>query len=81
MRNYALTIVLISVSINPMVYTMQAYYSTESQLVVSKEVLCFDGILRDVDDVVFVESIQHFASFDHVQTGELGFELNLDYYV
>lgn len=60
---------------------MQAYYNTESQLVVSNEVLCFDGLLRDVEDVVFVESIQHFASFDHVKTGEAGFELNLDYYM
>ena len=60
---------------------MQSYYDHEAQLITSDQVLCFDGILRDIDDVIFVESIQHFASYDHVIAGENGFELDLDYYI
>ena len=60
---------------------MQTYINHEGQQVQSNEVLCFDGLLRDIDDVVFVESIQHFASYDHVIAGEHNYELCLDYFM
>lgn len=60
---------------------MQTYIDHIGQLVQSDDVLCFDGLLRSIDDVVFVDTIQHFASYDHVIAGERGYELYLDYFM
>ena len=60
---------------------MQTYFNHEGQLVQSDDVLCFDGLLRNIDDVVYVDTIQHFASYDHVIAGEHGYELCLDYFM
>lgn len=52
-----------------------AYIDQNGELINSEMVTCFDGATCHIDDVVYVESINHFAQYDQVTAGENGYEL------
>lgn len=52
-----------------------AYINQNGELINSEMVTCFDGAVCNIDDAIYVESINHFAQYEQVIAGENGYEL------